>query len=57
MKQYYISPRCEALALDGQDFVCASDVPGSVILPVDGSAKDNGITDGDSRFMDFIPEF
>ena len=57
MKQYYISPRCEALALDGQYFVCASDVPGSVTLPVDGSAKDNGITDGDSRFMDFIPEF
>ncbi len=57
MKKTYITPCSEALTLDSQDFVCASEVPGEIPLSIEGPAIDKGITDGDSRFLDFTIGF
>lgn len=57
MKKTYITPCSEALTLDSQDFVCASEVPGEIPLSIEGPAIDKGVTDGDSRFLDFTIGF
>jgi len=51
MKKLYIYPLTEVVAFDGPDFICTSTVSSDVTLPIDGSAIDNGVTDGDSRFV------
>ena len=56
MKKTYITPSSEALTLDGQDFVCASNVPGDVTISVGGSAADNNVSDGDSRYLIFMDD-
>lgn len=53
MKKTYITPSSEALTLGGQDFVCASNVSGDVTISVEGSAANNDVSDGDSRYLDF----
>ena len=54
MKYQYITPKTEVVAFDGPDFICTSTVPGEVVLPMEGAAIDNNVTDGDSRFIDFL---
>ena len=56
MKETYITPSSEALTLGGQDFVCASNVPGDVTIPIGGSAADNNVSDGDSRYLIFMDD-